>query len=198
MKQENIIRIQKYASPCGDLLLGAFEDKLCLCDWVQSRHHEAVKRRVQRMLNATFEESVSNIGMNTLNVGESISDIEESTSYVLSAASTQLDEYFSGTRTHFTLPLLFCGSDFQMRVWRELLKIPYGTTLSYAGLAQKLECPSAVRALANACGANVISIFAPCHRIIGSNGALGGYAGGNDAKRHLLELEHYFCPAKAC
>ncbi|MDE5827293.1 MAG: methylated-DNA--[protein]-cysteine S-methyltransferase, partial [Duncaniella sp.] len=86
-------------------------------------------------------------------------------------------------------PLLFVGTEFQKKVWDGLMTIPYGTTLSYLELAGRLDIPSAVRAVANANGANGISIFAPCHRVIGSDHTLTGYAGGLDAKRYLLTLE---------
>ena len=87
------------------------------------------------------------------------------------------------------VPLLFLGTDFQKRVWRELLDIPYGTTVSYVEMARRIGMPKAVRAVANANGANIISIFAPCHRVIGSNHSLTGYRGGLEAKRALLALE---------
>ena len=114
---------------------------------------------------------------------------EESTSEVIQEAIKQLDEYFNGERTAFEVPLLFVGTDFQKSVWYKLLDIPYGSTVSYGELAKQLDMPKAVRAVANANGANALSIFAPCHRIIGSNHSLTGYAGGLAAKKHLLELE---------
>ena len=104
-------------------------------------------------------------------------------------AVAQLDEYFAGQRSVFDVPLLFLGTDFQKRVWRELLDIPYGTTVSYVEMARRIGMPKAVRAVANANGANIISIFAPCHRVIGSNHSLTGYRGGLEAKRALLALE---------
>ncbi len=165
---KDIIHIQRYVSPCGELMLGSFGDKLCLCDWRTGRYRDAVECRLRKKLNATFWESTSDI---------------------LKAASGQLDEYFVGARTKFTVPLLFCGSDFQTAVWNELLEIPYGDAISYGGLARRLGKASAVRAVANANGANVISIFVPCHRVIGSDHSLTGYAGGLDAKRYLLQLE---------
>ena len=100
-----------------------------------------------------------------------------------------MDEYFRRERRAFDIPLLFAGTEFQNKVWDMLLQIPYGRTVSYAGMALSLGIPKAVRAVANANGANAISIFAPCHRVIGSNGSLTGYGGGLDAKRFLLELE---------
>lgn len=84
---------------------------------------------------------------------------------------------------------MFAGTDFQKTVWNELLKIPFGNTISYAEMARRIGMPKAVRAVANANGANSISIFAPCHRVIGSDHSLTGYGGGLDAKRTLLKLE---------
>ena len=101
----------------------------------------------------------------------------------------QLNEYFAGQRKEFSVPLLFVGTDFQKTVWNELLKIPFGRTMSYGEMARHIGMPQAVRAVANANGANSISIFAPCHRVIGSDHSLTGYGGGLSAKRFLLELE---------
>ena len=101
----------------------------------------------------------------------------------------QLNEYFAGQRKEFSVPLLFVGTDFQKTVWNELLKIPFGRTISYGEMARHIGMPQAVRAVANANGANSISIFAPCHRVIGSDHSLTGYGGGLSAKRFLLELE---------
>ena len=109
---------------------------------------------------------------------------------MIEQAVKQLDEYFRNKRSVFDVPLLFAGTQFQQRVWRELLAIPYGTTISYSQLAQRLAMPHAVRAVATACGANAISVFAPCHRVVGSNGSLTGYAGGIEAKRKLLLIEN--------
>ena len=104
-------------------------------------------------------------------------------------AARQLDEYFKGERQAFDLPLVMAGSDFQQRVWQELLKIPYGGTISYGELAKRIGQAQAVRAVANANGANALSIFIPCHRVIGSNRSLTGYAGGLAAKQYLLAWE---------
>ena len=89
----------------------------------------------------------------------------------------------------FDVPLLFVGTDFQKTVWNELLNIPFGTTVSYGEMARRIGMPKAVRAVANANGANAMSIFVPCHRVIGSNRSLTGYGGGLEAKRKMLELE---------
>ncbi len=169
MEQEDrVIHIQKYHSPCGDMLLGSFRERLCLCDWVNGRHRKATVRRVGRTLRARFEETGSD---------------------VIKETEKQLDEYFAGKRKTFEIPLLFAGTDFQKVVWQKLLEIPYGKTISYGELARMLGQPKAVRAVANANGANAISIIAPCHRVIGSDHSLTGYGGGLDVKKFLLELE---------
>lgn len=168
MKEKNIIKTKRYESPCGTLLLGSFDDKLCLCDWQVEKHRDHVNRRLKRILNAEFEEG---------------------TSEVIEKAVKQLDEFFSGQRREFDVPLLFTGTDFQKTVWNELLEIPFGMTVSYGEMARRIGMPKAVRAVANANGANSMSIFAPCHRVIGSDRSLTGYGGGLAAKQFLLELE---------
>ena len=115
--------------------------------------------------------------------------IEVGTSEVIEKAARQLDEFFAGKRKEFDVPLLFVGTDFQKTVWNELLEIPFGKTVSYGEMAQRIGMSKAVRAVANANGANSISIFAPCHRVIGSDRSLTGYGGGLPAKKFLLELE---------
>jgi methylated-DNA-[protein]-cysteine S-methyltransferase len=102
---------------------------------------------------------------------------------------TQLDEYFAGTRTTFDLPLRQQGSPFEQRVWAELLAIPYGETASYGEIAARIGRPGMARAVGRANARNPIAIVCPCHRVIGGDGSLTGYAGGLDTKRALLELE---------
>jgi methylated-DNA-[protein]-cysteine S-methyltransferase len=108
---------------------------------------------------------------------------------VLVEAEHQLHHYFAGDRQSFDLPLEFVGTDFQRKVWNALLAIPFGQTRSYAEVASAISHPRAVRAVGAANGKNPISIIAPCHRVIGSNGHLVGYAGGLAAKQYLLALE---------
>lgn len=110
-------------------------------------------------------------------------------SSVLSATRAQLDEYFAGNRREFSLPLDLRGSTFQQKVWQELLKVPYGRTLSYGEMASRLGCPDAQRAVGKANGDNRIAILVPCHRVIKSDGTLCGYGGGLWRKKRLLELE---------
>jgi methylated-DNA-[protein]-cysteine S-methyltransferase len=112
---------------------------------------------------------------------------------VLIASAEQLCQYFAGQRSRFDLPLdLSSGTDFQQRVWRELLSIAPGRTPSYGMMSQQIGQPSAVRAVAAAIGRNPISIVVPCHRVVGAKGALTGYAGGLDRKAALLQLESTF------
>ena len=108
---------------------------------------------------------------------------------VLKNVRKELDQYFAGRLTKFSTPLAFNGTPFQNTVWRELTRIPYGTTISYLDLANRIENPKAVRAVGMANGANPIAIIVPCHRVIGANGSLTGYAGGEERKRWLLSLE---------
>ena len=108
---------------------------------------------------------------------------------VLDACRAQLAEYFAGDRTAFDLPLAMEGTDFQRRVWAALLDIPYGETESYGQLAERIGRPGASRAVGLANGRNPVSIVVPCHRVVGAAGALTGYGGGIERKRHLLDLE---------
>ncbi|MGI5228827.1 methylated-DNA--[protein]-cysteine S-methyltransferase [Actinoallomurus sp. CA-142502] len=104
-------------------------------------------------------------------------------------AARQLEEYFAGTRTRFDLPLAPAGTPFQRQVWEALQAIPYGQTVSYGQLADRLGRPAAARAVGFANGHNPISIIVPCHRVVGSNGDLTGYGGGLERKRRLLDFE---------
>jgi methylated-DNA-[protein]-cysteine S-methyltransferase len=167
----NTIKVQYYDSPCGNLIIGSYNNQLCLCDWKFRKRREAIDNRIQGGLKARYEEGTSD---------------------VLKNAVSQLEEYFDKKRTVFDVPVLFVGTDFQKEVWKMLLKIPYGTTETYGGLSRRLNHSEAVRAVAAANGANAISIFVPCHRIIGHNNRLTGYAGGLPAKVKLLELEASF------
>ena len=104
-------------------------------------------------------------------------------------ARQQIEAYFRGERQHFDLELAAAGTDFQQRVWRELVNIPFGETRSYSQLANALDNPKAVRAVGGANGRNPIAVIVPCHRVIGANGHLTGYAGGVERKEWLLRHE---------
>ena len=105
------------------------------------------------------------------------------------AVREQLAEYFAGERQEFDVPLKLAGTPFQQRVWRELVRIPFGTTITYAELARRIGQPTASRAVGHANGRNPISILVPCHRVIGADGKLTGYAGGVEKKQWLLAWE---------
>ena len=165
---KDAIKITYFKTAFGELVLGSFHNELCLCDWRYRKMRSSIDKRIKTYLNADFVEENSEINVQT---------------------QLQLNQYFNCERTEFDIPLLFAGSDFQKAVWHALLKIPYGKTDTYLGLSKRIENAKAVRAVASANGANAISIIVPCHRIIGSNGELVGYAGGLPAKKKLLQLE---------
>ena len=165
------IQTTYYKTPFGELILGSIDQKLCLCDWRFRKMRTSIDERIQTGLQAGYVEEGSDV-------------IEET--------KAQLSQYFSGEREQFDLPLLLVGSEFQKQVWNELIQVPYGKTESYAGLSKKLGNEEAIRAVASANGANAIAIIVPCHRILGSDGSLTGYAGGLVTKRKLLRLENVF------
>jgi methylated-DNA-[protein]-cysteine S-methyltransferase len=165
------IQTTYFSTPFGELILGTMDRQLCLCDWRFRKMRASIDERIQSGLQAVYAEQGSDI-------------IEET--------KEQLSQYFTGERQQFDLPLLLVGSEFQKQVWKELLRIPFGKTESYAGLSKKLGNEEAIRAVASANGANAISIIVPCHRILGSDGSLTGYAGGLETKRKLLRLENAF------
>ncbi len=160
---------QYYASPCGPLLLASVGESLCLCDWAEGPMARRNRQRLLRSLGGEWREAPS---------------------AVIRCATKQLDEYFMGQRKAFSLPLRFVGTDFQQRVWRVLLDVGYGSTCSYKDIAHRVGCERGVRAVAQAIGASAISILCPCHRVVGANHTLTGYAGGLEAKRWLLKLEN--------
>lgn len=167
----NQINIKYYKSPVGEFILGSYDGKLCLADWRYRKMRTTIDSRIQKALQSEY--------------------IEES-SELIEKTITQLEEYFAHKRKVFDIPLLMLGTDFQKSVWDGLIKIPYSETASYLNLAKNIGNEKAVRAVASANGANAISILIPCHRIIGSDGSLTGYAGGLDVKKKLLDIESNF------
>ncbi len=132
------------------------------------------------------EEGISSVLFSTLEETEVSQKIPQE----LEEAVLQLQEYFKGKRREFSLKLSPEGTDFQKRVWAQLLEIPFGKTTSYQQMANTLGDPKVIRAAASANGKNPISIIIPCHRVIGSDGSLTGYAGGLHRKKWLLEFEN--------
>ena len=163
------IHIEYFKTSFGELLLGSFNNQLCIADWRYRNMRNAIDYRIKTVLNAFYVEQ------------------EDA---VLEETKKQLLQYFKQERTIFDIPLLLVGTDFQKSVWSALIGISYGKTDSYLGLSKKLKNEKAIRAVASANGANAISIIVPCHRIIGSKGDLVGYAGGLTTKMKLLELEN--------
>ena len=149
--------------------IATYNNKVCMVDFKSRKKRTTIDNRIQKALNSSF------VLQNN--------DLIEQT-------KKELTQYFDGTRQSFDLPLLLVGTAFQKKVWKALQTIPYGKTASYASLSEQIGQPSAVRAVANANGANAIAIIIPCHRIIGSNQQLTGYAGGLDIKHRLLKLEN--------
>lgn len=151
---------KKMNSPVGALYLAASEEGLNYIYWNRLK----IPMVSERNLNTTAAE-------------------------ILAMTEKQLGEYFAGHRTQFDLPISVQGTDFQKRVWKQLSQIPFGKTMSYKDIAIKLRDGNASRAVGTANGRNPISIVVPCHRVISSDGTLGGYAGGLPAKVKLLTLE---------
>jgi methylated-DNA-[protein]-cysteine S-methyltransferase len=162
------INIQYCKTKIGELILGSFEGKLCLLDFRYRKMRKSVDERIKKGLNAKFVENNTEI---------------------IERIQAELDEYFHGNRKEFDVPLQMVGTDFQKSVWEALLRVPFGTTSTYLQLAKNIKNEKAVRAVATANGANSMAIIIPCHRIIGSNGELVGYAGGLPIKKRLLKLE---------
>lgn len=162
------ISVRYWQSPLGEMIIGDYKGQICLADWLSSPKRQQTDKRICQWLNAEYH--------------------QESTPAIQSVIS-QLEEYFKGIRRSFDLPLLMAGTEFQKQAWDALLKIPYGTTISYGEQARRIGRPKAVRAVANANSCNPICIIVPCHRVIGANHTLTGYAGGLDIKASLLEIE---------
>lgn len=156
-------------SPLGKLVAGADHSGICFLEFIDTT-------------DLIIDELRQGLKMSSF-------DFQFNASPFLDQLILELNEYFSGLRKSFTIPLSFHGTDFQKKVWNELLKIPFGTTSSYQQQAIRLGNLSAIRAVAHANGTNKIAILVPCHRVIGSDGNLTGYAGGLWRKKFLLELE---------
>ncbi|MDT7517997.1 methylated-DNA--[protein]-cysteine S-methyltransferase [Rhodoferax sp. TBRC 17660] len=160
MKIPTTARLSRWTSPLGPMLLAGHDAGLLGVWFEQQKHYPDV-------------------------AGLAFGDHP-----AVTEAQAQLAAYFAGERTHFSMTLdASSGTAFQQSVWRALLDIPCGVTISYSTLSQQIGRPSAVRAVAAAVGRNPLSIVVPCHRVLGSNGSLTGYAGGVDRKAALLNLE---------
>lgn len=156
-------------SPLGKLVAGADPSGICFLEFIDDP-------------DVSIDELRQGLKMDSY-------DFQFKASTFLDQLILELNEYFSGLRKSFTIPLSFLGTDFQKKVWNELLKIPFGSTISYQQQAIRLGNLAAIRAVAHANGTNKLAILVPCHRVIGSDGNLTGYAGGLWRKKFLLELE---------
>ena len=164
------VRTRRIDTPVGPMTIGATDDAVVLADFTDRPMMPAQLASVRRRFGPTVE-------------------VADGDDPLLDRTETQLAGYFAGERTAFDLPIDLPGSGFQERVWGELRRIPYGETIAYRELAERVDAPNAPRAVGRANGSNRLAIVVPCHRVIATGGGLGGYGGGLPAKRFLLDLE---------
>ena len=155
-------------TPLGRMILGATDDGLCLLEFVDEDSPPLSTENLKKRFNSPFIRGSHPI---------------------LTVAREELNKYFQKELKCFSVPLDLRGTEFQKQVWGELLKIPYGTTETYSAIATRLGNPGAVRGVGRANGSNNVAIVVPCHRVVGADGTLVGYAGGLSRKRALLEIE---------
>lgn len=167
-RESNSIVVNWIESPVGLLLAGANSEGLCILEFTEPRMIDAQFARLKKRCSQAIV------------VGENRHTEK---------LKQELAGYFAGTLDRFSLPLIYPGKPFQAKVWSELLRIPYGETISYEELARRVGSPSAQRAVGHANGLNPIAIVIPCHRVVNKSGKLGGYGGGLWRKQFLLDLE---------
>ncbi|WP_196890444.1 bifunctional transcriptional activator/DNA repair enzyme AdaA [Aureivirga marina] len=168
IEHKNVLLINRFTTPLGPMFVCATEKGICLLEFVDRRMLETEFKDLQKILNATII------------FGEN---------QHIKQAKKEIKEYFEGIRKEFHVSIEVFGTEFQRKVWCNLKEIPFGTTISYQELAEKIKNPKAVRAVASANGFNRIAIIIPCHRMIGKNGEMTGYAGGIERKKWLIEHE---------
>jgi AraC family transcriptional regulator of adaptative response/methylated-DNA-[protein]-cysteine methyltransferase len=161
------VTLRTIETPIGPMIAGATQDAIVLCDFAHRPMMAAQLAAVRRRIGPTREGSTP----------------------LLERLASQLAEYFGGVRRSFDLPLDLPGSPFQERVWAELRSIPYGETITYRQLAERVDAAGAYRAVGRANGTNRAAVIVPCHRVVAADGGLGGYGGGLPAKRLLLDIE---------
>jgi AraC family transcriptional regulator, regulatory protein of adaptative response / methylated-DNA-[protein]-cysteine methyltransferase len=165
---DTAIVVDLFQSPIGPLVIGSVNEGICLVEFTDPERLESQVSTLRRWLpHPAYRGNHP----------------------YLEQLRRELTEYFAGERTHFEVPLVYPGSDFQRAVWNALLEIPYGETRSYEALARQVATLEAIRAVGGANGANRIAIVIPCHRVINKSGKLGGYGGGLWRKKALLALE---------
>lgn len=165
---KQVITIKRFETPVGWMVAGVTDEGVCILEFREKDAPEDDFKAIAKLLNATVLEGEHKY----------IDQVEK-----------ELTEYFAGKRKKFTVPLVIPGTEFQQAVWQELQNIPYGSTRSYKQQSLALKNPEAIRAVAHANGMNRIAIIIPCHRVIGENGSMTGYAGGIWRKKWLLDLE---------
>ncbi len=163
-----------FESPLGEMIAGATETGVCFLEWHDRGGVERIKERIIKRYRA---------------------QLEEGSNRHLKLLRSELEKYFQGKLEKFSVPVDVKGTPFEMRDWEQLMKIPYGATISYGELARRMENANASRAVGRANGANYLSIVIPCHRVIEANGKLRGYGGGLWRKQYLIELEAGAQPA---
>lgn len=174
----------RYQPPLGlpTMTLVADEGRLVLADWFFDKTTVLCDKLGKPLRVISADELLADDWVDTPDYRTLVQTVKE------------LDEYFGGTRHRFGVPMTPCGTEFQRQVWQALSQIPYGQTISYKELAQRVGRANAFRACANANGKNPISLIIPCHRVIASGGGIGGYTGGVDIKRTLLDFEQRHAP----
>ena len=167
LKFNKMFHAKKIQTPLGEMLAIKSQKGLCVLAFFDGKSIEKQLKEIEKL-------------------GEIVENKHDE---VLLNLEKELDAYFEGNLNEFSIPLDLIGTDFQIKVWNELIKIPFGKTRSYKEQSMALGNLLAIRAVANANAKNKIAIVVPCHRVIGTNGSLTGYAGGNKRKKFLLELE---------
>lgn len=171
-------------------------DRIRLKEERRKRHSEALGRKFTVKHRIYFESPIGMLcaeddgeALISLYISENKNDSTED-GVILENVRTEISEYFEGKRTDFDIPLHLHGTEFQLDVWDALIKIPFGSTVTYSDIARMCSDPAACRAVGGAVNKNPVMIIVPCHRIIGKNGALTGFAAGVDIKKKLLQLEN--------
>ena len=167
-RKQSLITLSQFATPLGPMYAGVSDKGLCFLEFIDRKMIDAQIEQLQKQMKARFVTGKSDL---------------------LDLVEKQVNEYFSGERIEFDLPLDVRGTEFQKEAWDALLKIPYGETRSYQQQADRIGKPKAVRAIASANAKNHIAIVIPCHRVIAKDGGLAGFGGGIWRKRYLLDLE---------
>lgn len=168
------VMIEIFSTRFGDLAIGCHQGEVCLCDWTSSRRYRGHLAALKKKIPA-------------------IETCYEDDRKLFDAVVRWIEMYLEGSRELPAFKIGAVGTEFQKTVWRQISAIPYGETFTYSGLASAIGCRSAIRAVASACGSNPVSLLVPCHRVIGADGSLTGYAGGLAVKASLLQLESPGC-----